>query len=320
MNVFIQGMRRSGTTILFDLFVEDGSFECWYEPLAAADRKAVGGGSGARGEDYFEKVRQGRAAFLALHPEIGDTRLLNYGAPRDHRLELEPDAPGFVRDYIRFMAMQREDTLIKFTRMYCKIPLLAEIDPRACLIHVVRDPRAVTASYLFGRDRRNERIYGDPDAFFGRTSSYTAWSSGPLSDAILESSDYRHLGGCEDFMRILLIWAYTFRATREAGRRAFGERYLLLRLEDLQVDPAAALARLYGFLDRPVPGQVANWARRAIRAPEPPFAADDPRWHDAFRRLGIERDLALMGLISGGRANSTEIARQQARPVPMSGD
>ena len=35
MTIFMQGMRQSGTTITYDLFCADGSFETFYEPLAA---------------------------------------------------------------------------------------------------------------------------------------------------------------------------------------------------------------------------------------------------------------------------------------------
>ncbi len=41
--IFIQGMRRSGTTILYDLFSADPSLTCFYEPLAAG-RPSIGGG------------------------------------------------------------------------------------------------------------------------------------------------------------------------------------------------------------------------------------------------------------------------------------
>ena len=44
MNVFIQGMRRSGTTILFDILWEDERFDCYYEPFAAAKKEVWGGG------------------------------------------------------------------------------------------------------------------------------------------------------------------------------------------------------------------------------------------------------------------------------------
>ena len=54
--VFVQGMRRSGTTILYDLLYEDPLLTCFYEPLASA-RPAVGGGSGVRDLDLSRRPK-----------------------------------------------------------------------------------------------------------------------------------------------------------------------------------------------------------------------------------------------------------------------
>ena len=32
MNIFLQGMRRSGTTVVFDLLWATGEYDCYYEP------------------------------------------------------------------------------------------------------------------------------------------------------------------------------------------------------------------------------------------------------------------------------------------------
>ena len=53
MNVFIQGMRRSGTTILFDILSVDPYFDSYYEPFAAANKEAIGGGSGMHKLIFF---------------------------------------------------------------------------------------------------------------------------------------------------------------------------------------------------------------------------------------------------------------------------
>jgi hypothetical protein len=50
VSLFIQGMRRSGTTILFDALLEDPGVTGYYEPLREQD-VTVGGGSGARADD-----------------------------------------------------------------------------------------------------------------------------------------------------------------------------------------------------------------------------------------------------------------------------
>jgi len=44
---------------------------------------------------------------------------------------------------------------------------------------------------------------------------------------------------------VLLVWRSSFEAPRIDGRRLFGDRYLVLRNEELRSDPAAALGRIY---------------------------------------------------------------------------
>src|SRR4051812_9692302 len=99
--IFIQGMRRSGTTIVYDLLSEDSALTCLYEPLAAG-RTSIGGGSGLRDFDLFTDLRPVREAFARAQPELEDIAELNFGAPRDWRLEFESDLPLLIRAYLRF--------------------------------------------------------------------------------------------------------------------------------------------------------------------------------------------------------------------------
>lgn len=295
MNVFIQGMRRSGTTILFDLFWEDGSFNCYYEPLAAAKTEAIGGGSGVHSVDYFEKVRECRKAFILKYQRLENVGMLNYGAPRLPELEFEPDAPDYVREYIKFMISQSEQTLIKFTRMYCKVRVLWEIDRNAKFIHIMRDPRAVAASYLFGKNQKNTHIYHNEKIFFKKKSNYSAWSSFPFSEFVLNTPEYSHLKGCEDFMRILILWKYNFRMTHNAGNTLFGNNYMLLRHEDLITKPETTLKSIYNFLGNQLPEHVLEWAMKNINSKPNLYAPDNPHWHEAFKRLNMEEALIISG-------------------------
>jgi Sulfotransferase family len=282
--VFVQGMRRSGTTILYDLLYEDPSLTCFYEPLAA-ERPAVGGGSGLRDVDLFAEVRRLRGAFAARHPELEDVSLLNYGAPRDWRLEFEPELPELLREYLRFLIGQDEAVALKFTRMSCKVPVLAEIAPDSRLVHVVRDPRAVAVSYLFGRHHRRREELAAPDCFFERTSDWTQWSSYEFSQHLL--GEARLSSPLRDFERILLIWRHTFEATHRGASEAFGERCTTVRNEDLREQPVATMRRLYAFLERPLPPAVERFATVAVQPHQTLVAPLDPRWEEAYERLGM---------------------------------
>jgi hypothetical protein len=285
MNLFIQGMRRSGTTILFDALLEDPGLRCFYEPFTA-DKEARGGGSGLRDRDLFADVRALRERFVReRRPEL-DAELLNWGAPRAAELELEPDLPDFCRDYLRFLLEQAPAVVCKHVRMYCKLPVLAELDPEARLLHVVRDPRAVATSYLMGRGRKRAELFGDADAFFEHRSKRSMWATRQLADLLTARPEFEHLRDCTDVERVLLVWRFTFERTREDGRRCFGERYRLLRHEDLVADSRAALGAIYDLLRRPMPDAVADWARRNVRAGDETSAPDDRRWGHALGAVG----------------------------------
>jgi hypothetical protein len=291
LNLFIQGMRRSGTTILYDALLDDPELSCFYEPLRE-EKETVGGGSGARDLDVFAETRAIRDRFRReRYPDL-PIDAFNWGGPREPALELEPELPEHCVDLLRHLielgdAAGTADTVIKETRLYLKVAALHSLDPEGALVHVVRDPRAVTASIVLGRNRRRQRKLRTPDHFFADRVDRKLWSSREISARLEERSGYPAIGDPSNAERVLLVWRLTFEAARIDGLRLFGSRYLLLRNEDLRTDPAGSIERVYRTLDRPVPEQVASWARTNVRPPQEPYAAGDPRWREAVERLGM---------------------------------
>jgi Sulfotransferase family len=291
LNLFIQGMRRSGTTILYDALLDDPELSCFYEPLRE-EKETVGGGSGARDLDVFAETRAIRDRFRReRYPDL-PIDAFNWGGPREPALELEPELPEHCVDLLRHLielgyAAGTADTVIKETRLYLKVAALHSLDPEGALVHVVRDPRAVTASIVLGRNRRRQRKLRTPDHFFADRVDRKLWSSREISARLEERSGYPAIGDPSNAERVLLVWRLTCEAARIDGLRLFGSRYLLLRNEDLRTDPAGSIERVYRTLDRPVPEQVASWARTNVRPPQEPYAAGDPRWREAVERLGM---------------------------------
>lgn len=300
MTVFMQGMRRSGTTISYDIFCADGFFETFYEPLAEAKPK-IGGGSGVQEIDVFESVRRIRHGYLRECDSLPLTPLLNYGAPRKADLEFERDLPPFVREYLQYLLAHAQNPVLKFTRMFCKVPILHQLDSEAKFVHVVRDPRAVTASYLFGPRHKHRRRFLWKRRFFTQMSTKGHWASQQFASRLVLRDEFRHLANCPDYVRVLLVWKYVFRETHHAAKELFGDRYFLLRHEDLTRDPTGTLERLYATLERPLPGHVVDWARSNLRPPSEPFAANHRAWQTAIRQLALEDELAIAGYTDWNR-------------------
>jgi hypothetical protein len=183
---------------------------------------------------------------------------------------------------------------IKETRLHHKLGELAAVDPAAAVVHLVRDPRAVSASMLLGRRRRTD-IYPDADAFFTTKTARKLWSSRAISDELIRSGRAPGMpDDPPDFLRPLLVWRAATTAARE-GEQLYGERYALVRLEDLRRDAGVELARVYALLDRDPPAGVLDWARANIRADSEIYLGDDPRWGRAARLLAMEQVLSESG-------------------------
>ncbi len=290
-SILIQGMRRSGTTILYDALLEDPELRCFYEPWRE-DTETPGGGSDARESDPFTETRELRRKFRDEHHPDLDLDDFNLGGPRNPRLELGPDVPDHCAGFLRTLLAGDQPTMIKETRFYDKLETIRAIAPDgSVLVHVVRDPRAVAASMMMGRGRKRADSYATADAFFAERERRKLWSSRELSQILLKRPEYAHLRRPANFMRILLVWKHTFESTWREGRLLFGDHYVLLRNEELRADPVAAIAKVYRATGRPTPPAVAQWARGKVKPPEVPYAATDPRWGEGFAALGMREVL-----------------------------
>jgi Sulfotransferase domain len=285
-------MRRSGTTILYDALLEDAELRCFYEPLRE-EAETEGGGSGARPGDAFAETRELRRRFRDERFRAVPLEEFNWGGPRAPELELEPGLPEHCREWLRSL-LAADAATIKETRLHHKVDAIAELDAGAIFVHLVRDPRAVAASTLLGRRRRFD-LYPDADAFFELRTDRKLWSSRRMSEVLIERGAEGLEPKSPDVMRPLAVWGAAFEATERDGRRAFGDRYVLMRLEDLSLDPERELWRLYERLERELPDQVGNWAMRNVRGLGDVHLENDPRWSQALRQLGMEHAFEAAG-------------------------
>ena len=312
--ILIQGMRRSGTTILYDALLEDPGLHCFYEPWRE-DTETPGGGSNARESDPFTETRELRRAYRDA--EFPDLELadFNLGGPGNPALELGPEVPEHCGGFLRTLLERDEPVMVKETRFYDKLEAIRGIAPEGTvLVHVVRDPRAVCVSMMMGRGRKRADSYADPDAFFEERERRKLWSSRQLSQLLLEDPVYSGLKRPANFERILLVWKHTFERTRAEGQLFFGDRYVLLRNEDLRADTAGTIAKIYEAAGKPTPPEVTEWARDKVRPPEEPYHPEDPHWGRAFAAFGM-RD----ALIDAGYPELAELEAVPERRRSRSG-
>jgi hypothetical protein len=294
MNVFVLGLRRSGTTILYDALSEDPELRCFYEPLRE-DSETIGGGSGVRNVDLSGETREVRERFRREHyPEL-QIELFNWGGPRAPELELESELPEHVSALIAHLLAVAPDVAIKETRLHHKLGALAELDPDAAIVHLVRDPRAVTASMLLGRMRRTD-VYPDAETFFTARTGRRLWSSRRISEDLIARRRSLDLpADIPDFLRPLLVWKSAFETMNGDGPRLFGDRYALIRLEDLRTDPHDTLERIYALTGRALPEGIAEWAAQNVREDGDVHLGDDPRWARAARLVEMEPEITAAG-------------------------
>ena len=295
MNLFMQGMRRSGTTIVFDALARDPRFDAWYEPFSAGREGALGGGSGIQQVDLMDRIREHRRRFVAEEGLDLDPDVFNHGAPRDPAVELEPTLPETHVRYIRRMTETAEHSVFKFTRMYCKIPEFARVTDDSVLAVLVRHPQEVVASYLYGRDQRRAEKLPDADAFFGRTSSANPWNARRFVERIAEIEDRPRLLEEPDWRQFLALWEFTCRRTMDGARAAFDGRFEIVRYEDMAGDPRSSLSRLYGLASLEPDPDVLSRAEQTFRPSTKACHPDDPRWLEAYDELGVHQTLTTVG-------------------------
>ncbi|MCG3134816.1 MAG: hypothetical protein HMLKMBBP_02198 [Planctomycetes bacterium] len=286
--VFAQGMRRSGTTILFDLMWDDGRFDCWYEPLNAV-RPARGGGSKAREVDYAEKVEEAKRRFLAARgdPSLGPGDL-NWGAPRAPHLEFEPSWPPHVRDFVASLAASAPRVFVKFTRASHKLADLAAIRPDAWFVHVVRDPRAVATSHLFRTDPAvKERVLRE-GSFFTLATGFDQWKTETMAAHLVATRpDLARFAAEPAFVRAMLVWRELYTATRDGARAHFPGRHAVVWHDALCADPCGTLRALFARWGMQPEERVLEWARANVRPAKPWHGPERAEWSRAADLLGL---------------------------------
>ncbi len=293
MELIIQGVFRSGTTIVFQCLRRDPRARSFYEPLhpqlpemVQAARK--GASRPLKNELFREYVPLEDEVLERFDRSFGyDDAVLGAG---DEHPELEA--------YLRALDEPAERTNLQFNRAFWMIPWLAQAFPEAKLLHVVRDPRSVMYSQMRRRPEHESvvleggRHNGDPGAVFEEGADYSYY----YTDRYLRVGDKAQRldddPAAPPYVRWLRLWEAQVGACHRDGHQALGDRYMSTTYEAFARHPGKVLGDLYDALDRPCPPEVSRFAKETVHPPRPKPWEKDPalarRFEQAIEQAGIQ--------------------------------
>jgi len=246
--IFLVGMPRSGTTLVFEIFTNHPdlgwlsfrfnrlprwpilSLTSRLTALGPAFRKSVGRTDQKR-HPILERLREGPSeAYRFWRHHCGEKFLYDYllGVRAS-----ESERRGVRRAIAKVLRYQGKKRFAAKLTGPSRIGYLESLFEDALFVHIVRDGRAVVNSLL------NVDFWRDT---FRRTQP--AWKGG-LSEADLEK--WRSIYKSSPAALAALQWRRVMETTREESAHLGAERYLELRYEDFLAAPRETLAQLTAF-------------------------------------------------------------------------
>jgi hypothetical protein len=292
MKVLVIGVARSGTSFAGELFRQNPEVTYLYEPFfgdtVLRKRQWVWRTEESR-EPSAERLL--REVFDGCFRELERQQTAPMGSGGGYASRADELRAGMRRH----PAATDPPIVVKEIRLNMQLRWVARVlGDQLRVVHVVRDPRGVAASFLWsGRGSRvsleffrrrmpgaskKERSAGDT------LLDQWAWFEPPDEWALAPSYQRYEalLGKGKAHARLAARWSIlTGHALDDAEGLPRGH-YLRVRYEDLCLDPLGEARRVYGFLSRPLPASVEDWMLTHTRG------------GDRQERYGTSRDSAVM--------------------------
>lgn len=316
-----QGVFRSGTTLLFRALRRDAERRCYYEPLHP---DLLDHARDARSADPDHVKSPLYAEFAPLLDSIETT--FSPAFALDNAILNGGDAAPALSQYLHLLADAAPQTVLQMNRGFWMSPWLQQQFPSAAFLHVVRDPRSVVWSQLTTRSGNRVRMNwpilqrrffnlssGDLSNVFSPRAHCGAYhvneyykigrqSLHCMSDPVAGWAQERLQAACESppFVQALALWGAQAWTCHRRAQSAFGDRYCLLRYEDLCTAPKHTLSRAYQQLfDRPPPDTVLQYSQAHIHVDSlagwKQVDGAEERFHQGLCEAGLEQVLEAFG-------------------------
>lgn len=285
MRIFLIGLRRSGTTTLFDLFRQDKRLVCYDEPFNPLIRDIPARDEWGTKQEYIDLYNRSPAAFWDRYAYI------------DGVDEIRPGMEPRQRAWLRTLLDSAPSTFMDFTRVHYKLADLHAACPDALLIHLHRSPAAFAASHILPSPWQADRklkYWRARLAFWRITQKYNTWGLETVigrapttfcGEALARAGlDAGRIYAANAVTKLLAFWLLNFRQARADGTALFGNRYVQIPFEQFTRAPQAYMNWIYARLGM----APADFDFSKIRqAPPPPFATH-PGWDKAASVAGLD--------------------------------
>lgn len=290
MNIFIVGLRRSGTTVFWRMFRGDDRLLCLDEPFNPLLSDLP---------DPHEKGT--RAEFIDIYESQPDVFRRKF-SPIEPKEEIETGLTDGQAEYLTWLLGQNRHVVCGFTRCAFKIEDLHRIDPSAVLVHLHRRPECVATSHLLpsgsGTWRRPLANIARRLSFWWRPGWYDNWN---FETIIGQSADsrfgeiLRSMGVNADRIyelpavgRVMAYWAVIYDLVERSAEQNFTGQFASKKYEDFCLSPDDGVSDIYRLAGLSAPKPPAG----VVHDPKPPYQPGSQHWVE-LRNALVEAGLRL---------------------------
>lgn len=286
--LILQGVFRSGTTTLFRTLRRDQEVRCYYEPLhpdlldhaGEADSQVP---THQKSPLYAEYTSLPRSLRTHFDPSFSRSTAV---------LDADVEAPN-LKNYLDLLVESSSSAALQFNRAFWMPDWLNAAFPHSRFVHLVRDPRSVVWSQFTTSSGRRVRMdwpllsrqyvktsSGNLENVFSSYAYYGAYhvneylevgrqSLGHALDddvATRAGDSLRAVRDAPPYVQALALWGAQVRVCHHHAKKAYGDRYLRLRYEDLCQETRPTLLSLYQHSNRPLPNAVKAYGDEHLHA------------------------------------------------------
>ena len=279
-HVIIHGLRRSGTTILWETLRSSENLRCYDEPF----HPNLAAGMHKNHKGTWTELEE----FLSLNPSTSPE-------PIHPTEELKSDSSLAQVEWLGSLCASHTPVVIDIVRGWNRAPAVHAECGEVLSVHLLRSPASWVAAHLLptGASTFRRRTAGAYRrfSFFRRRGFYDNYQYQTIIEAALEQNHHvfsyvslsrKELSAAPAYMKLLAFW---WGANCTLAQRLAKENgpWLTMTLEEFSRQPHEEVARIR---------DAAGWDNpmvltTAVRPVSPSFRANSPCWQEAGKRLGL---------------------------------